>query len=45
MPIQKAGDVPKYRASRSAVSAVSAVCSLASRSIRARGTPSARATT
>ena len=44
VPIQNVGEVPKYLASRRAVSAVTAVCSLANRSIRVRGTPTARAT-
>ena len=44
VPIQNAEVDPKYRPSLSAVSAVTAVCSLASRSIRVRGTPTARAT-
>jgi hypothetical protein len=44
MPIQKAAEVPKYLPSRRAVSAVTGVCSLASRSIRVRGTPTSRAT-
>src|SRR5215218_4831329 len=38
MPIQNAGVVPKYRASRKAGSAVTDVSSRASRSIRVRGT-------